>query len=79
MTLNYISVGWYIVENKNEYCKKCGRALSSDEIAITKKLINRGTTTYYCIHCLSEAFEVKQEDIQEKIQYYKEIGCTLFK
>ena len=71
MTVNYISVGWYIVENKNEYCKKCGRALSSDEI--------RGTTTYYCIHCLSEAFEVKQEDIQEKIQYYKEIGCTLFK
>ena len=46
--------------------------------ALTKKLINRGTTKYYCISCLAKAFEVTEQDLQKKIQYYKEIGCTLF-
>lgn len=59
-------------------CRKCGKTLIPDEIAITKKLINRGTTIYYCTECLAEAFDVKREDIEAKIQYFKEIGCTLF-
>ena len=60
------------------YCKKCGKILIPDEIAMTKKLINRGTTVYYCTDCLAEAFDVKREDIEAKIQYFKDIGCTLF-
>lgn len=59
-------------------CRKCGRAVTADEAAITKKLINRGTTAYYCTDCLAEAFDVTREDIQGKIRYYKEMGCTLF-
>lgn len=59
-------------------CRKCGRELTADEVAITKKLINRGTRTYYCIGCLAEAFEVTEEDIREKIRYFKNMGCTLF-
>jgi|InofroStandDraft_1065614.scaffolds.fasta_scaffold70520_2 hypothetical protein len=60
------------------HCQKCGSILVPDEIAMTKKLINRGTTIYYCTDCLAEAFDVKREDIEAKIQYFKEIGCTLF-
>ena len=60
------------------YCQKCHNTLIPDEIAMTKKLINRGTTIYYCTDCLAEAFDVKREDIEAKIQYFKEIGCTLF-
>ncbi|HIW59229.1 MAG TPA: hypothetical protein H9880_05000 [Candidatus Anaerobutyricum avicola] len=59
-------------------CLACHTAVSKDEIALTKKLINRGTTKYYCISCLAKAFEVTEQDLQKKIQYYKEIGCTLF-
>lgn len=59
-------------------CKKCGRLITADEAAITKKLINRGTTAYYCIECLAAAFDVTPGDIRQKIQYYKQIGCTLF-
>lgn len=59
-------------------CRKCGRALLSDEIAMTKKLINRGTSIYYCTDCLARAFDVTREDILAKIQYFKESGCTLF-
>lgn len=50
----------------------------ADEIAVTKKLINRGTKKYFCVDCLAEAFEVRPEDIREKIRYFKEMGCTLF-
>ena len=63
---------------RKEYCRKCGALLRADEIAMTKKLINRGTTIYYCTDCLAETFDVKREDIEEKIVYYKRMGCTLF-
>lgn len=60
------------------HCRRCGAKLSADEAAMTKKLINRGTTVYYCIDCLAEMFDVRRKDIEEKIIYYKRMGCTLF-
>ncbi len=83
MIAEYINASWWIVNNcvekaRDECCKKCGRILSPDEIAITKKLVNRGTTVYYCIDCLAEAFDVERIDIEEKIDYFKKAGCTLF-
>jgi len=60
-------------------CNKCKKAISQDEVAITKKLINRGTDKFYCITCLSKAFEVSEADICKKIQEFKEMGCVLFK
>lgn len=65
-------------DNTQEYCKKCGKLLSPDEIAVTKKLINRGTTIYYCIDCIAVAFDVARSDIEKKIEFYKKSGCTLF-
>lgn len=65
-------------EAEKSYCRKCGKELTPDEVAITRKLVNRGTKTYYCIGCLADAFEVTEEDIREKIQYFKKMGCTLF-
>lgn len=61
-----------------EHCRGCKKMLSADEIAMTKKLVNRGTTVYYCTDCLAEMFDVEREDIEEKIAYYKCSGCTLF-
>ena len=52
--------------------------MTTDEIGATKKLINRGTTTYYCLDCLAEAFDVDREEIERKIISFKEMGCTLF-
>lgn len=59
-------------------CTKCGTSLSHDEIALTKKLVNRGSTQFYCLSCLAAAFEVSEEDLQNKIRFFKRIGCTLF-
>jgi len=61
-----------------ERCFRCGRALTWDEIAVTKKLVNRGSTEYYCVNCLAAYFEVTPEEILERIAYFKKMGCTLF-
>lgn len=61
-----------------EVCKQCGKAVTRDEIAVTKKLINRGATRYMCIPCLAAYFEVKESDIEERIAYFRRTGCTLF-
>lgn len=65
-------------KQRQHYCQKCGKLLVWDEVAMTKKLINRGTKTYYCTECLAEAFDVTKKDILDKIQFFKEMGCTLF-
>lgn len=59
-------------------CAKCSRILTKDEVAVTRKLVNRGATVFFCIPCLAHHFEVTEADIRERIRYYKESGCTLF-
>ncbi len=61
-----------------ERCAACGRILSRDETAITKKLVNRGATHFYCVTCLAARFQVTEADINEKIAWFRAQGCTLF-
>ena len=60
-------------------CKKCGKKLSGNDIGLTKKLINRGSTEFLCINCIAEKFDCSKELLEEKIKQFKESGCTLFK
>lgn len=61
-------------------CYVCGKEnLSKDEIGITKKLIDKKTKTFYCITCLAEYLEVTEEELLDKIEEFKDEGCTLFK
>ena len=59
-------------------CAVCGKHLSLDEIAVTKKLISRGATSFLCVVCLADHFEVKPRDILERIDHFRATGCTLF-
>jgi hypothetical protein len=59
-------------------CASCGCALSADEVAVTKKLVNRGAVSFYCVNCLAAYFEVTPDDIRERIAYFRASGCTLF-
>jgi len=61
----------------NDTCVKCDKKLSSDEIGIYKKLVNRGAQSFFCIQCLAKHFDIREELIYEKIEYYKKQGCTL--
>ena len=60
-------------------CKKCGKELSGNDIGLTKKLINRGSTEFLCIDCIAEKFDCTKELLEENIRQFKESGCTLFK
>lgn len=59
-------------------CAVCGKPLSRDEAAVTKKLISRGATAFLCVDCLADHFEVKPSDILERIDHFRATGCTLF-
>lgn len=63
---------------KEEYCRKCERALTGDEIALHKKLFNRAADSFFCMNCSAEYFEVTTELLEEKVRQFKEMGCTLF-
>lgn len=60
-------------------CIKCGRELCGNDIGLTKKLINRGATDFFCIDCLAEKFDCSRELLEKKIKQFKSSGCTLFK
>lgn len=60
-------------------CMKCGKTLEYDEIGLHRKLVNKGAREFMCIECLSEYFDVSVKALREKIEQYKQIGCSLFK
>ncbi len=67
-----------LMETYQDTCMTCGRELHPDEIAIYKRLVNRGAESYLCISCLSAHFRVDESLIREKIRHFREQGCTLF-
>ena len=69
------------MKTKKQYeCSSCRKMpLTKDEIGASKKLLGIDTPELYCIDCLAAYLEVTPEDIQDKIQMFKEDGCELFK
>lgn len=63
---------------KRKICCDCGKTLKKDEVALTRKLISTDVGAFYCIHCLAEYIGCTEQDLIEKIQEFKEQGCTLF-
>ena len=61
-------------------CSKCGAALESDDIAIYRKLVNRGADSFWCIDCLADDLGCTRAAIENLIDYYRQSGeCTLFR
>lgn len=63
---------------KKKLCCDCKELLKKDEIALSKKLIDVDTEDLYCLNCLSEVIGCTVDDLQDKIQEFKEQGCTMF-
>ena len=61
-----------------EKCVHCGAVLSKDETALTRKLINRGATEFFCLSCLADHFQLSEDILRKKIDEFKAMGCTLF-
>lgn len=59
-------------------CKNCKRELSSNEIGLSRKLINKETVDYYCLDCLALKFGCERKKLEEIIERCKCQGCLLF-
>lgn len=59
-------------------CCECSRVLIKDEIALSKKLIGPNIKELYCIDCLAQYIECSVNDLEVKIQEFKEQECSLF-
>lgn len=59
-------------------CYVCGKDISKNEVGLTKKLINKNAKDFYCLSCLAEHLEVTEEELKDKIEEFKDEGCTLF-
>lgn len=66
------------MSRKVKTCCECEKKIKKDEIALCKKVLGADTEEFYCINCLSEYLECSVEDLEIKIQEFKEQGCTLF-
>lgn len=50
-----------------------------DTIGINKKLLGEDILNYYCMDCLANYLDCSVDDLLDKIEEFKEEGCTLFK
>lgn len=62
-----------------QICKRCKQELKKDWIALNKKLLSPDLKQFLCIQCLSDDFDCSVEDLEIKIEEFKEEGCTLFR
>ena len=57
----------------------CGKTdLEKDTIGINKKLLGLDIQNFYCMDCLAEYLECSVDELLDKIEEFKEEGCTLF-
>lgn len=60
-------------------CIACGKKITEkDTIGINKKLLGKKVKNLYCMPCLADYLGTTVEDLDEKIEEFKEEGCELF-
>ncbi len=64
---------------KQTDCAFCAKEkLSKDEIALNKRIIHRQIERMMCLTCMAAYFETTEENLKERIEYFKQRGCALF-
>jgi hypothetical protein len=63
---------------KHKLCIRCDASLKKDEVALSQKMLGREITSFYCIKCLAVELDCESDDLEIKIQEFKEQGCALF-
>ena len=61
-------------------CVICGKpGLDKETVGINKKLLGRSISNFYCMDCLADYLECTVDELLDKIEEFKQEGCTLFK
>lgn len=63
---------------RSKKCVSCNKSITRDEKGISMKLLGEDIQNYYCLECLADFLEVTISDLMDKIEEFKEEGCTLF-
>lgn len=61
-----------------EKCYYCEMKLEKDDVALCKKLLGKKIKQYFCRRHLAEVLDTDIDTLTEKIEQFKEEGCTLF-
>lgn len=61
-----------------ERCKTCGAPLSTNEIGLTRKMLDRAAEEFLCKACLARRLGTTEEELDRKIEHFKRQGCVLF-
>lgn len=59
-------------------CCVCEASLRKNEVGLSKKLVGDHSGKYFCLSCLAIHLDTTEEDLLEKIEDFKNEGCTLF-
>ena len=59
-------------------CKNCNKLLTTNDIGLYKRLVSMVDDGYLCKECLAERFNCEIKVLDDKIEQYKRMGCTLF-
>lgn len=61
-------------------CTVCGKKkLDKDIIGINKKILSTEISEFYCLNCFSDYLGCTVDDLLDKIEEFKNEGCSLFK
>ncbi len=61
-----------------EKCFICNVELSKDDTALCKKMLGKNIRQYFCRDHLAEMLDTDVDTLNEKVEQFKEEGCTLF-
>lgn len=79
MAKTFLASELTIVTMKQNTCKSCYKApLTKDETGLCIKLLGDDDDGYLCIDCLAAYLDCTIEDLQEKVEEFKDEGCELF-
>lgn len=60
-------------------CVSCGlTGLDKNTIGLNKKLLGMDVRNFYCKDCLASYLDTTVEDLNDKIEEFKDEGCKLF-
>jgi hypothetical protein len=61
-------------------CRFCSVFVDKDTAALNKKLINRNQPAdgMVCLQCMADTLDCTVDHLRDKIEEYKQEGCTLF-
>ena len=64
--------------SQDEHCMECGAKLERIDVALHRKLVNRGARSFLCKACLAKLYKTTEAQLDRMAENFRAQGCTLF-